>query len=731
MAILDLIVPSDGWTTESPFVTFYRGSIDPNTGAKTIGQSFDWATEPFISGDTVRVWLELPSYGGGFQVHNSPCYSNIQGYDSTSFGMQTDTGRTVQSYNTFHAGNSLRLEGQWSGAVMTGSILEWNNLANTNTKGTFIKGAQTDLSNSGSSKTGSFILGEPARLTISEYDQIHSSRSGITGNWPSWVRIHKQQDYRGDPNGFGAPYTDLVTQFTCTPVPPIKFSPNFVPVVENGHIRMEFTIPIGTTPELWYKILVDPTEEVLGNVTQAPIDADVYTYFVSGGQEVSPFYEFEWSQPPGDNLTNKNPVSFDRTSLLPGATYRFIDDGVNDQFPFMIGEHAGDSSSSYVQGGALGDPSSGGILTVTVPTDPNTELWYYNMQQPSMAKRFKLLGTSKVNEAIDVKAGSSNVNILMQGSFMVWQRLQGYNYLGLDLVNLQSPGQPLANGSLREVKIEADSGASEPLTVEYDGSTLNFAGEWYEQLSPYATTFVGDIVSVANPNQNIGHTAQGQDRYYILKWPKGKQVTVTVRYNNFFEAQTSAPTPVLKSFFTDVFEHDNVQNPNDWQRLDNRTWQWSTSGYTNTTYRLEPTIAAVGRMLAWPTWGSSASWWEPGMSYVTEHSFHYYRGYTSGAKRMAGSRHEGDAMTLNSRLGTIYGGNDGSRVSQDPEGNTIPFQVGERVEIYNTDYSSLRGDNYKIAYITPKTNDLTGLDLTTLWLQGFDSTTNNPFVPPW
>lgn len=323
--------------------------------------------------------------------------------------------------------------------------------------------------------------------------------------------------------------------------------------------------------------------------------------------------------------------------------------------------------------------------------------------------------STKNGQVIYRRVGQKNPQLVISST---------HNYLGLDLVNLQSPGQPLANGSLREVKIEADSDGLDPLTVEYDGSALNFAGEWFEQPSPYATTFAGDVVSVANPNQNIGYSAQGQDRYYILKWPRGKQVTVTVRYNNFFEAQTSAPTPVLKSFFTDVFEHDNIQNPNDWQRLDNRTWQWSTSGYTNTTYRLEPTIAAVGRMLSWTTWASNASWWEPGLSHSTQKSFHYYRGYTSGAKRMASSV----PITFDTRLGTIYGGDDGSGRSQDPEGNTIPFQVGERVEIYHSDYFSLRGDNYKIAYITPKTEDLTGLNLTTLWLQGFDSTTNNPFV---
>ena len=128
------------------------------------------------------------------------------------------------------------------------------------------------------------------------------------------------------------------------------------------------------------------------------------TFTVSGGQFGTPYYNFTDG--------NGNTPDFSTRLLFPGEIYQFTDVGVSGSHPFMIGESYGDTTSSLVSGGPLN--GSGGIITVSIPSDFNGSLYYYCTNHGAMIQEFNIrqpnhtadLNASVALEMIWVEPGS-------------------------------------------------------------------------------------------------------------------------------------------------------------------------------------------------------------------------------------------------------------------------------------------------------------------------------------
>ena len=143
----------------------------------------------------------------------------------------------------------------------------------------------------------------------------------------------------------------------------------------------------------------------VSDVYEAPASTDSDANFtVSGGQFGAPYFNFA-------DGAGQTP-DFTTEPLYRGATYQFSDSGVSGSHPFMIGESYGDTTSSLVSGGPLN--GSGGIITVSIPSDFNGSLYYYCTNHGAMIQEFNIrqpnhtadLNASVALEMIWVEPGS-------------------------------------------------------------------------------------------------------------------------------------------------------------------------------------------------------------------------------------------------------------------------------------------------------------------------------------
>lgn len=104
---------------------------------------------------------------------------------------------------------------------------------------------------------------------------------------------------------------------------------------------------------------------------------------VSGGASESPFYNFTFQHPYGNEITASS------LRLVPGLTYTFTADGISTHHPFSIGPSYGNTSLGWVSGSAL--TGSSGTITVNVPSDYSGDLYYFCGHHSSMISEIQIL----------------------------------------------------------------------------------------------------------------------------------------------------------------------------------------------------------------------------------------------------------------------------------------------------------------------------------------------------
>ena len=112
------------------------------------------------------------------------------------------------------------------------------------------------------------------------------------------------------------------------------------------------------------------------------------SYSVSGGQGNAPYYTFS------DN-SNQTP-DFSTLTLYRGETLQFTDMGVSSTHPFMIGESSEDDSLSFITGGPLN--GSGGVITVTIPADFDSTLYYFCTNHAAMIQEFNVKSSIRADK---------------------------------------------------------------------------------------------------------------------------------------------------------------------------------------------------------------------------------------------------------------------------------------------------------------------------------------------
>ena len=100
-----------------------------------------------------------------------------------------------------------------------------------------------------------------------------------------------------------------------------------------------------------------------------PTGSGQTTYRVSGGSLASPYYTFD---------------SFDpaTTTLVPGASYTWVANGISSSHPFAIGDVA--RSPLATTSGSMGLTGTGGSFTITIPNPVTSDLYYFCQVHASM-----------------------------------------------------------------------------------------------------------------------------------------------------------------------------------------------------------------------------------------------------------------------------------------------------------------------------------------------------------
>jgi hypothetical protein len=111
--------------------------------------------------------------------------------------------------------------------------------------------------------------------------------------------------------------------------------------------------------------------------------APITDFKVSGGGLGSPFYNFIFQHPYGNEITTSS------LRLVPGLTYTFTADGISASHPFSIGPSYGNTSLGWVSGSAL--TGSSGTITVDVPSDYSGDLYYFCKHHTSMMSEIQIL----------------------------------------------------------------------------------------------------------------------------------------------------------------------------------------------------------------------------------------------------------------------------------------------------------------------------------------------------
>ena len=104
---------------------------------------------------------------------------------------------------------------------------------------------------------------------------------------------------------------------------------------------------------------------------------------VSGGGFNSPFYNFTFQHPYGNEITASS------LRLVPGLTYTFTADEISTHHPFSIGPSYGNTSLGWVSGSAL--TGSSGTITVNVPSDYSGGLYYFCGRHSTMISEIQIL----------------------------------------------------------------------------------------------------------------------------------------------------------------------------------------------------------------------------------------------------------------------------------------------------------------------------------------------------
>jgi len=104
---------------------------------------------------------------------------------------------------------------------------------------------------------------------------------------------------------------------------------------------------------------------------------------VSGGDSTSPFYNFTFQHPYGNEITVSS------LQLVPGLTYTFTADAIWPSHPFSIGPSYGNTTLEWVSGSAL--IGSSGTITVNVPSNYSGDLYYFCGRHTTMISQIQIL----------------------------------------------------------------------------------------------------------------------------------------------------------------------------------------------------------------------------------------------------------------------------------------------------------------------------------------------------